>query len=67
MAVMSELAYVLVLTAMKTTPVSYVAPEREVSILIGVILGVQVLAEGHRRQRIIGAGPICGVVALALG
>ncbi len=68
MAIMSELAYVLVLTAMKTTPVSYVAPAREVSILIGTILGVQLLAEGHLRQRMVGASAILvGVLALAFG
>ena len=67
-AIMSELAYVLVLIAMQTTPVSYVAPAREVSILIGTILGVRLLAEGHLRQRMLGASAILlGVVALALG
>jgi uncharacterized membrane protein len=67
-AIMSELAYVLVLTAMQTTPVSYVAPAREVSILIGTVLGVQLLAEGHLRQRLLGGGAILlGIVALAVG
>lgn len=66
--VLSELAYVLVLTAMQTTPVSYVAPAREVSILIGTLMGVGLLAEGHPRQRLAAAGVILlGVVALALG
>ncbi|MGH2760517.1 MAG: EamA family transporter, partial [Actinomycetota bacterium] len=34
-AVLSPLAYILVLTALTVSPVSYVAPAREVSILIG--------------------------------
>ena len=38
-AVLSEFSYILVLTAMSTTPVSYVAPAREVSILIGTVSG----------------------------
>jgi drug/metabolite transporter (DMT)-like permease len=65
---LSELAYLLVLTAMQTTPVSYVAPAREISILIGTIMGARLLAEGHLRQRLVAAGAIViGVVALALG
>ena len=38
-AVLSPLAYVMVLTAMQFTPVSLVAPTREISILIGTLLG----------------------------
>ena len=32
-------AYILVLTAMRFTPISYIAPAREVSILIGTLMG----------------------------
>jgi len=65
---LSELAYLLVLTAMQTTPVSYVAPARKISILIGTIMGARLLAEGHLRQRLVTAGAIViGVVALAMG
>ena len=46
-AVLCPLAYILVLTAMVFTPVSYVAPAREISILVAAILGVSLLAEGH--------------------
>jgi drug/metabolite transporter (DMT)-like permease len=67
-ATLSPLSYILVLTALAFTPVSYVAPAREISILIGVILGTQLLAEGHTRQRLIAAGAmVLGVVGLALG
>lgn len=38
-AVLSPLAYILVLTAMVFTPVSYVAPAREISILFAALLG----------------------------
>lgn len=66
--VLSRLAYVLVLTALVVSPVSYVAPAREIGILIGAILGARVLAEGHAMRRGVGAGAmVVGVLALALG
>lgn len=67
-AILSPLSYILVLTALVFTPVSYVAPAREISILIGVLMGASLLAEGHVRQRLLAAGAmVVGVVALALG
>lgn len=61
-------AYILVLTAMSFTPVSYIAPAREVSILIGTIMGAQLLSEGQAGKRIAAAVVmIFGLVALALG
>ncbi|MES1947886.1 hypothetical protein C84B14_11067 [Salinisphaera sp. C84B14] len=67
-AIMSPLAYILVLTAMTCTPVSYVAPAREVSILIGVAVGSRLLDEGQLRSRLIAAaGMVCGITALVLG
>jgi drug/metabolite transporter (DMT)-like permease len=66
-AVLSPLAYILVLTALASSPVSYVAPAREVSILIGAILGARLLGEGHLRRRIPAAiAIVVGVVALAI-
>ncbi|TMC79327.1 MAG: EamA family transporter [Chloroflexi bacterium] len=66
--VLSRLAYILVLTALVVSPVSYVAPAREIGILIGAILGARVLAEGHVVRRGIGAAAmVVGVLALALG
>jgi drug/metabolite transporter (DMT)-like permease len=66
--VLSPLAYVLILYALARAPVSVVAPARETSILIGVLLGTTVLAEGERRRRMLCAGAILvGVTALALG
>ena len=65
---LSPLAYVLVLYALVTTPVSYVAPAREVSILIGAALGAQLLAEGDVRRRLACASAIVvGIAALAIG
>ncbi|MGN6809666.1 MAG: EamA family transporter [Thermomicrobiales bacterium] len=67
-AVLSPLAYILVLTALVFTPVSYVAPAREIGILIGVIFGARLLAEGYARRRLLAAGAmVLGIAALALG
>ena len=67
-AVLSPMSYILALTAMRFTPVSYVAPAREVSILIATLLGAKILGEGDARRRLIAAGlMICGLAALAFG
>jgi drug/metabolite transporter (DMT)-like permease len=67
-AAMSPLAYIMVLTALVFTPVSYVAPAREVSILIGTAMGTRLLAESDGGRRLTGAAAILlGVIALALG
>ena len=68
MACLSPVAYVLVLTAMSFTPVSYVAPAREVSIVIGAFIGARYLKEANARRRTWAAGAMAaGVIALALG
>jgi drug/metabolite transporter (DMT)-like permease len=67
-AVLSPLAYVLVLFALARAPVSYVAPARELSILVGAVAGTTVLAEGDRRRRLLAAGAVfAGIVLLAVG
>lgn len=66
--IMSPLSYILVLTAMVFTPVSYVAPAREVSILFAALLGAHALKEGDATRRTIAAiGMVLGISALALG
>ena len=66
--VMSPLSYILVLTAMVFTPVSYVAPARELSILFAALIGTQILKEGNATRRGIAAvGMVLGISALALG
>lgn len=68
MALFSPIAYVLVLTAMSFTPVSYVAPAREVSIVIGAFIGARYLKEADGRRRVWAAIAMsAGVIALALG
>jgi drug/metabolite transporter (DMT)-like permease len=66
--ILSPGAYILVLIALTMAPVSYVAPAREVSILVGALLGLRLLGESDPRRRLIGASAIVGgVCALALG
>jgi len=50
-ALLTPMAYILVLTALVFTPVSYVAPAREISILVGTAMGARLLAEGDARRR----------------
>ncbi len=65
---MSPLSYILVLTAMVYTPVSYVAPARELSILFAALIGAHVLKEGDATRRTLAAiGMLLGVSGLALG
>lgn len=67
-AVLSPLSYILILSAMVFTPVSYIAPAREVSILIGTAMGSRLLAEGHTPRRLVAAAAIVtGIVVLAIG
>jgi len=67
-ASLSPLAYILVLTALAISPVSYVAPAREIGILFGVLLGARSLAEADVGKRsIVAVLMVGGVVALALG
>lgn len=64
-ALLSPLAYLLVLFALRIAPVSYVAPAREISILIGAILGTGLLKEGERARRLGAAAVmVAGVFAL---
>jgi drug/metabolite transporter (DMT)-like permease len=67
-ALFSPLSYVLVLTALSFTAVSYVAPAREVSILIGAIMGARLLSEEDAGRRVLAScAVVAGIAALALG
>jgi drug/metabolite transporter (DMT)-like permease len=67
-AVLGPTGYILILTAMTFTPVSYIAPAREISILIGTFFGAHLLKEADARRRLLAAaGMVLGVIALALG
>lgn len=67
-AILSSLSYVLMLFALSFSQVSYVAPLRSISILIGVVMGVYLLKEGNLTKRL-GAASIMvvGAIALSLG
>jgi drug/metabolite transporter (DMT)-like permease len=67
-ALLSPLSYILVLTAMVFTPVSLVAPAREVSILFAALMGAHFLKEGDLTRRVIAAiGMVLGIGGLTLG
>ncbi|MHB8772587.1 MAG: EamA family transporter [Syntrophales bacterium] len=66
--ILSPSGYVLILFALTVAPVSYVAPAREISILIAAILGKRLLAEGEAGHRLLGAAAMTiGLICLALG
>ena len=51
-AILSPLSYCLVLYAMTLAPLSYVAPAREISILIAALYGTHFLKEGDAGRRL---------------
>jgi drug/metabolite transporter (DMT)-like permease len=66
-SVLGPLGYILVLYAMQLAPVSHVAPARELSTLVGTLMGVVLLKEGISVARLLGVVCIVGgVVSLAL-
>ncbi len=65
--VLASLGYVMVLTALTTSRISYVAPAREMGIVLGALLGVLFLGEGYGAWRILGSLLIlAGVLTLGL-
>jgi drug/metabolite transporter (DMT)-like permease len=65
-AVFGPMSYVLALTAMVFTPVSYVAPAREISILFAALMGTHLLKEKQGKRRLIAAAiMVSGLVILA--
>jgi drug/metabolite transporter (DMT)-like permease len=65
--VLSPLAYTLILYAMTMAPLVYVAPARELSMLIGVALGAKVLHESFTFSRVAGTAlMVAGVALLAM-
>ena len=59
----SPLAYILVLYAMTMAPLAYVAPSREVGMMIGVVLGGLLLKEKLSTTRLMG---VIGVLHMQL-
>lgn len=64
---LSPAAYLLALLALQMAPLSYVAPVREVSMLIGALVGARLLGESLTRTRIAGVVLLLGgVMGVAL-
>ena len=67
-AVLGSAAYGLVLLALRLSPVSYVSPVRELSVVIGAWLGVRFMGERGGRLRIFAATLVAsGIIVIALG
>ncbi len=67
-AILSPIAFLLVLHAMKSAPIHLVAPTREISIVFGVIIGAKFLTEENFVPRLIGSLLIlAGIVLLQMG
>jgi drug/metabolite transporter (DMT)-like permease len=67
-AIVSPIAFIMILYALKTAPVHFVAPVREISIVLGVILAGKLLAEEHWVERLLGAIlMVIGAVCLGCG
>lgn len=67
-AVLTPVAYILVLFAMRLAPISHVAPVREMSMMVGMYFGARFLSERNMMRRVVGSVLIVlGVAALALG
>ena len=67
MGVLSPVAYLLVLFALRIAPVSLVAPARELSIVLGGLAAWRVLGEADPLRRIAGSGIVlAGITAIAL-
>ncbi|MCY3895801.1 MAG: EamA family transporter, partial [Chloroflexi bacterium] len=64
LAVLSITAYSLVLFALTIAPTPYVSAARELSIVIGALLGILFLGEPLRRERIGGAVLVAAGVAM---
>ncbi|MBP1765447.1 MAG: hypothetical protein H6Q65_2505 [Firmicutes bacterium] len=66
--ILCPLAYILILTALVFSPVSYIAPAREISILVGTVLGAKLLSEGNLTSRLAAAGAmVIGLIILSFG
>jgi len=64
---LSPVAYLLVLFALRMAPVSLVAPAREVSIVLGGLAAWLVLKEANAVRRLVGSAVVlAGIVAIAV-
>jgi drug/metabolite transporter (DMT)-like permease len=67
-ALLSPVAYVLVLRAQQLAPLALVAPARESSIMIGALLSWRLLHEPDPRRRLVGSAVVlAGIAAIVAG
>lgn len=65
-SIISPISFVLFLYAVQFAPISYLAPARELSIVIGVILGAKLLTEKSFYPRLFGSlAIIIGIICLS--
>jgi uncharacterized membrane protein len=65
---LNPLASLLILFAMTFTPVSYITPTREISILVGAPFGTHLLKESDRTRRLIAVSVmLVGIFLVAAG
>jgi uncharacterized membrane protein len=61
------MAYLLILAALTTSEVAYVAPSREIGIVFGTVLGAVILHESYGAMRVTATALIvAGVFLLAV-
>jgi drug/metabolite transporter (DMT)-like permease len=66
-SILMPLSYILVLSALVFSPVSYVAPAREIGVLFGAIMGFHFLGEGNVGRRLSAATVmVTGIILLAV-
>ena len=62
---LSPAAYTLVLLAVQIAPLSYIAPVREISMLVGTFVGASLLNEAVKSSQVVGAAiMLLGVIGL---
>ena len=62
---LSPAAYTLVLLAVQIAPLSYIAPVREISMLVGTFVGASLLKEAVKPSQVVGAAiMLLGVIGL---
>jgi uncharacterized membrane protein len=67
-ALLSATSYLLILSVLRFSAVSAVAPAREISILFGTLMGHRLLTEGHALPRVLGASMLVfGIVVITIG
>lgn len=67
-SILGTAAYFLVLAAMKLSPVSYVGPVREVSVVIGAWIGIRFMKEQGGSMRVAGSVLVTiGIILIAIG